>query len=333
MKIALVGPGIMPIPPPGWGAVEILMWDYYRELLAQGHQVDIINKLRHTDYEQKFPHSPYCQALIQQLNSNNYDFVHIHYDVLYGIMPYLTCKKVAITSHYPYIDQLEKHRPDGYEATFKGICNNAHHLIFALSLKDYNIFKTHCTHPNNLGLIINAANSTEITPLEHDKALLLDKSIYIAKIEPRKQQHKYHTIPDIHFYGRCEDNTFSRLACYKGEPSRPTLMELISHYGNLVLLSNGENGTPLVIKEALMAGLPIVTNSYSSNDLDTSLPFIDIIPDDKLEDLEYIQQVIQENRKKQHYKADIRKYALTHFSYEVLIHKYIEQVNNYSPLD
>ena len=28
MKIALIGPGIMPIPPDGWGAVESLIWDY-----------------------------------------------------------------------------------------------------------------------------------------------------------------------------------------------------------------------------------------------------------------------------------------------------------------
>ena len=27
MKVAIVGPGIMPIPPTGWGAVEILIWD------------------------------------------------------------------------------------------------------------------------------------------------------------------------------------------------------------------------------------------------------------------------------------------------------------------
>lgn len=333
MKIALIGPGIMPIPPPGWGAVEILIWDYYRELQKQGHQVDIVNKLRRNDYEQRNPFSPYCQELIQHLNNNHYDFVHIHYDVLHGIMPYLTCKKVAITSHYPYIDQLDKHQPHGYQPIFQAICNNSHHLILALSQKDYHTFQQHCTHPNNLGLIINAANSTEITPLEDNQALAQDKSIYVAKIEPRKQQHKYHTIPDIHFYGPCDDASFRQLDCYKGEVSHPTLMERIAHYGNLVLLSNGENGTPLVIKEALMAGLPIVTNSYSSNDLDTSLPFIDIIPDDKLDDLEYIHQVIQENRKKQHYKADIRKYALTHFSYEALVHKYIEQVNNYCPLD
>ena len=27
MRIAIVGPGIMPIPPTGWGAVEIFIWD------------------------------------------------------------------------------------------------------------------------------------------------------------------------------------------------------------------------------------------------------------------------------------------------------------------
>ena len=27
MKISIIGPGIMPIPPIGWGAVEILVWD------------------------------------------------------------------------------------------------------------------------------------------------------------------------------------------------------------------------------------------------------------------------------------------------------------------
>ena len=36
MKICLVGPGIMPIPPTGWGAVESLMWDYNIILKEQG---------------------------------------------------------------------------------------------------------------------------------------------------------------------------------------------------------------------------------------------------------------------------------------------------------
>ena len=43
MKISIVGPGIMPIPPTGWGAVEILIWDSKNALEALGHTVQIIN--------------------------------------------------------------------------------------------------------------------------------------------------------------------------------------------------------------------------------------------------------------------------------------------------
>ena len=43
MRIAQIGPGIMPIPPDGWGAVEMLIWDYYQVLTELGHEVDIIN--------------------------------------------------------------------------------------------------------------------------------------------------------------------------------------------------------------------------------------------------------------------------------------------------
>ena len=43
MKISIVGPGIMPIPPTGWGAVEILIWDQKLALEKLGHQVDIVN--------------------------------------------------------------------------------------------------------------------------------------------------------------------------------------------------------------------------------------------------------------------------------------------------
>ena len=43
MKIALIGPGIMEIPPEGWGAVEMLIWDYTVILRELGHRVEIIN--------------------------------------------------------------------------------------------------------------------------------------------------------------------------------------------------------------------------------------------------------------------------------------------------
>ncbi len=328
MRISLIGPGIMTIPPPGHGAVEILMWDYFLELKSQGHEVDIINKMRASSNDHSDSRTPYCQELIQQINSGNYDFVHIHYDCLYHIMPFLNCKKVGITSHYPYIDQFHMHNSDGYKPIFQEICNNKSHFIFALSKKDYNTFEKSCQDKSKLFLLLNGSNHNEIQPALNKTHP--NKSIYIGKVEDRKLQKKYCQLSNIDFYGKCYDNDFNRLPCYKGEPNREELMKILSNYGNLVLLSNGENGTPLVIKEALMAGIPIVTNEYSADDLDVNLPFIDIIPHDKLNDFDYIQGVINENLKKQHYQNDIRNYGVSNFSWDKLISEYANRIYNLS---
>jgi hypothetical protein len=241
-------------------------------------------------------------------------------------MPFLSCKKIAITSHYPYIDQLHKHRPDGYDNAFRNICNNQNHYIFALSKKDYAMFRKFAANTSRIFLMLNGANHHEIIPLQGN-GIHSNKSIYVGKIEERKQQHKYCALPNIDFYGKCDDCHFKQKSCYKGEPARCELIDSLVSHGNLVLLSNGENGTPLVIKEALMAGLPIVTNKYSADDLDISLPFIDIIPDEKLDDMEYIAAIIQTNLQKQDYKNNIRDYAYNNFSWENLIKKYSELIS------
>ena len=57
----------MPIPPVGWGAVEILIWDYYQELIKLGHEVQIVN-------------TPNQKEIITQVNEFNPDFVHLQYD-------------------------------------------------------------------------------------------------------------------------------------------------------------------------------------------------------------------------------------------------------------
>jgi hypothetical protein len=206
MKIALVGPGIMSIPPSGHGAVEILIWDYFLELMNQGHTVDIINKIRISQEEQSHPNTNYCQDLIKTINNGNYDFVHLHYDCLYHILPFLTSQKIGITSHYPYIDQPEKHLKDRYFNTFQSICNNQNHVIFALSKKDYNVFQSNCKDKSNLFLLLNGSNHNEIIPVTNK--INPGKTVYIGKIEERKLQHKYCKIPNIDFYGKCDDQDF-----------------------------------------------------------------------------------------------------------------------------
>ena len=64
MRLALIGPGIMPIPPKGWGAVETLIWDMHNALIALGHEVDIVNV--------KDP-----KSIIRKVNEFKPDFVWI----------------------------------------------------------------------------------------------------------------------------------------------------------------------------------------------------------------------------------------------------------------
>ena len=318
MKIALVGPGIMPIPPPGWGAVEILLFDYYT-ILKKTHEVDLINIIRSNSSDSE-PNTEYSWTLIRTINNKRYDFVHIHYDVLYHIIPHLLCKNVAITSHFPYIDQPQLHGE--YSQIFNGICQSQAY-VFALCKKDMHAFIE--GGARNVQLLLNGSNSIEIET--NKDGIYNDRSVYIAKVEPRKRQALVSSISSIDFYGVVNDN-FKFHPCYKGELSHKDLMKILPTYGNLVLLSDGE-AAPLVVKEALMAGLPIVISQCCGNDIDCTLPFIDVIPENKMHDITFITYIIEENRKKKsHYIQQIREYAMEHFSWEKLISEYVSTIES-----
>ncbi len=63
MKITIVGPGWMPIPPKGWGAVESLIHDYRTTLEKFGHEVHIVN-------------TPIPEQIIGLVNALHSDVVH-----------------------------------------------------------------------------------------------------------------------------------------------------------------------------------------------------------------------------------------------------------------
>jgi hypothetical protein len=63
----------------------------------------------------------------------------------------------------------------------------------------------------------------------------------------------------------------------------------LTNYGNLVLLSDGEAHS-LVLMEALAAGLGIVISEFATANLDLDKEFIDVIPENKINDIEYIEK-------------------------------------------
>jgi glycosyltransferase involved in cell wall biosynthesis len=316
MKIVIIGPGIMPIPPKGWGAVEILIWDYKCELEKLGHKVEIVN-------------TPNREEMVNQCNSFNPDFVHIQYDEYWHIIPDLNCKNIAITSHYGYIEQMGKPFTKCYEHVldgFKKIYNQCYFFCLSKGIKDTYI--QHGIPENRMFITPNGARNDLF---RYDKNCKFnDKSIYVGKIENRKRQNLIQSYnANVDFAGNYQDSNFNTNDIhYLGEWNKEHLYDNLTNYANLVLLSDGE-ADPLVTKEALMSGLGLVVSEYACANLDLNLPFITVIPENKIHNNEFVKSKIEENKSiSVNMREEIRQYAVNNFSWNILVKKYNELVTS-----
>lgn len=321
-RIALIGPGIMSIPPKGWGAVEILIWEYYQELTKLGWSVDIIN-------------TPDKNEIIKKINNGNYGFIHLHYDKFYDILDKFNDKNIiiAFTTHYPYIQQKEQHMKDGYSNIYKFMINQDKYWNVIINDKDKNAMIMDGASKKWFHQIKNGASSLKIKCIKTISNDMMNKTICLGWITKRKRQRyllemivKELNI-DIDFAGRKSDELFDyNDKHYIGEWSKEEVYTKLTHYPNMILLSGGE-ADPLVIKEGLMAGCGIVITESSAAHLDKTKPWITIIPVDKENDNKYIANAILKNRllciKNQNtWRQEIREYAEEYFSNTNIIKDY-----------
>ena len=301
MKIVLIGPGIMPIPPTGWGAVEILVWDTKIALEKLGHEVLIINTKN-------------GRQIIDEINNFKPDFVHVHYDEFVPIVPFIQYPN-AITSHFGYLERRQQ---------FNGYVNVANEFmrvkpnVFCLSEgieKVYNImFDIDTTYVTPNGVNIDEFNFVSDPEFA-------DRSIYLAKIDYRKRQHLFQSIESLWYAGNIADDRFDKSKNYLGEWSKDKLYNELTEYGNLVLLSDGE-AHPLVCMEALASGLGVVVCQWGKANLDTSKEFITVIEEKHINDIDFIEYEIEKNRKYSvEHRDEIREYG-KQFDWVKIIEKY-----------
>lgn len=314
MKIALIGPGIMPIPPVGWGAVEILIWEYYNGLTKLGHDVHIIN-------------TPNTTEIIKIVNSGNFDVVHLHYDVFYHILDKINCKKILMTSYYPYINNMNKIISENFTPIFNYMISQDSHKIQCLSEDIYDFLLSYGANKERLFVLPNGANDDKFKFVINPKKS--NRAIYLGKIEPRKKQYMYQYIENIDFAGDLCDNNFNADNInYLGKWSKDVLYENMTEYASLVLLSDGD-ACPLVCSEALIAGLGLVVSKSAVGDIDITKPYVTVIPDDKLNDIEYVKQEINKNIEiSKTMRKEIREYGIKMFSWHNIFKKYVEILNN-----
>ena len=306
MKISIVGPGIMPIPPTGWGAVEILIWDQKLALEELGHEVQIVNTASGIE-------------ILKEINSFRPDFVHVQYDDFVELCPYIQYPN-AITSHFGYLEQPRKW--DYYGPRVAQKFANIKPNIFCLSPGIRDVYEKVMEIPSNQLFV--TPNGVNVDKFKFEKLQLesdICKSLYLAKIDYRKRQHMFQSIDSLYYAGNNADPRFDVNKNYLGEWSKETLYNDLTKYGNLVLLSDGE-AHPLVCLEAFAAGLGVVISQWAAANLDVSKDFITVIPEDKITDLEFVDTEIVRNR---YYsvnnRPEIREYAES-FSWTKVVEKY-----------
>ncbi|MGA8303551.1 MAG: glycosyltransferase family 4 protein [Thermoplasmata archaeon] len=79
MRIVLVGGGVEPIPPTGYGGTERFIWELRGALAAAGHEPIVVNRVRHRRNRDEYP---FAWELPRLLRAEKYDVVHVNSPVV-----------------------------------------------------------------------------------------------------------------------------------------------------------------------------------------------------------------------------------------------------------
>ncbi len=317
MKMALVSSGYNPTPPLSNSILTLLQeYKYYSE--KNGHQVDIFN---HQDVHQ----------VIDSINGSNYDFVHLHDGSFVLNFNQTLQQRFCFTSHAGHLLKFDQWN-DIFKQEFQSYLNAPG--IIALSSTSKQLFLD-VGYSGYISTQANGVDTRKINRQEQGNG----KAICLGWIQPRKQQRLLAETVDgqlsIDFVGPLDDPNFREGSTtkYLGVWSLPEVYQRLTEYSCLVLISNGEVA-PLVVLEAMAAGLGVVVSKSASANLHTQ-DFIKVLPDDILTNptpqnqqivCESIEELIENNQAS---RCEIAAYAQENFDFSQIIKSYSRNVDDF----
>jgi glycosyltransferase involved in cell wall biosynthesis len=310
MKMAFVAGGYIPIPPVS-SSILNLIHEYKYHSEKKGHQVDVFNN---SDVQQ----------VVAAINSGSYDFVHLHAGGFVKEFNQSLHQRFCFTSHAGHLFQLNQW-DNVFKQEFQEYLNAPG--IISLSPASKKLF-VDAGYGGYLATQINGIDTTKV----HRQMQGNGKAICLGWIQPRKQQRLLAKTLDgkvaIDFVGPLDDPDFVEgvTTKYLGVWGLGDVYRRLTEYSCLVLISSGEIA-PLVVLEAMAAGLSIVVSESASANLHPQ-KFIKVLPDHILTDptpthqqivCESIAQLIAANQSS---RLEIVAYAKENFDFSHTIKNY-----------
>ena len=250
MKICQVNPGCgIPIPPPSWGAIEKIVWEFTCNLKELGHEVDIkwANEIQPGEYDLVMVH---VANLALELASNNVSYVFQHHD--------------HHAYHYGKDSTIYQQNREAME---KSIFS----LVPARYLVDY--FDLPNVHYFSHGVNIDTFKPNDTTPIYHSLLMLannglggygsydrkgfelgvktaMSRNLPITIAGPKNNENWFNDNPWVFGYPKLS---------VLNEPSNEQLKQLYNSHTIFLHPSDLEAGHPnLTLLEAAACGLPIL---------------------------------------------------------------------------
>ena len=250
MKICQVNPGCgIPIPPPSWGAIEKIVWEFTQNLKELGHQVDI--------------------KWAGEIQKGEYDLVMVH---VANLALELADKGI------PYIFQHHDHHAfhygkdsDVYKQNKEAMEKSIFSLVPARYLVDY--FDLPNIHYFSHGVNTDTFKPNDTTPVYHSLLMLANNglggygshdrkgfelgikvamasNLPITIAGPKNNENWFNDNPWVFGYPKLSVLT---------EPSNEKLKQLYNSHTIFLHPSDLEAGHPnLTLLEAAACGLPIL---------------------------------------------------------------------------
>lgn len=301
MKIQLISDGSIPVPPIGWGALERVVWNYKIHLEKLGHDVFVSNHIE--DHK-----------VLEDYRKFKPDVIHNHIGKHWYPFSLMSSSKKFFTNHGSGVRTIP-----GNDQFWKQICPLLKDSL-CLALTDFEVERFAA---NGVKAIVhpNGIDSEHIT--FQDKPEL--GSIYLGKILPLKRQALLQKSGlEVVFIGDKGDPNFNyEDERYLGAWDYETVQSDLTKYTNLVLLSIDEL-QPLVCLEAMSAGLGLVVSKPAAQSLDASKPWITIIDEEQITDIDFVNHQIKQNAiTSLSMRTEIREYA-KEFDWSNIVEKYID---------